>query len=141
MRLVVILLQIVSAIVLTPLAIKFGLLNAINMATRSNFNLQYQLSFAVGHFGTYVNALVLGLLFWLVGRIAAPLLGASRVPSWLTLLATLVLALGLAHLSQLPIIGALHNEVYARTFTSVPPIVYPLIGAVVAALLVPGKRR
>jgi ribose/xylose/arabinose/galactoside ABC-type transport system permease subunit len=140
-RAIIILLQCVAAAILTPLVLKYGLIRAINMVAANDFNLQYRLNFAVSHFGTYVVALLTGLLFWLVGAIVARILGASRVPSFMTLLATLVLALGLAHLSQLPAINDLHTTIYARTFQTVPMILYPLVGALIAALLVPGKHR
>lgn len=140
MGLLLIVAQVALAVVLTPLAVERGLRTLISLATQGNFNLQYQLQFAVSHYGTYVTALVVALIFWLVGRILASLLGRHRIPTLLTLLATIVLALGFAHLSTLPMVSALDTEFYARTFMTLPPITYPLVGCILAALLLPGRR-
>jgi hypothetical protein len=139
-RLFVMVIQLIVAVLATPIVLSNGVLGAINLATQSNFNLRYQLHFAVTHFGTYVNAALAALIFWITGRIAARLLWSSRVPSVMTLLATLILALGLAHLSLLPAVAEINTAIYARFFTSVPQIAFPLAGCVLAALLVPGKR-
>jgi hypothetical protein len=139
-RAFVIMLQVVVSALLTPLALNQGLLSAINMITPDNVNLRYQLHFVVSHFGTYVVAALAALIFWIVGRVVSRVLWSPRVPSFATLVATLVLALGFAHLSQMAFVGELNNLVYATFYRAVPPIAFPLIGAVLAALLVPGKR-
>jgi hypothetical protein len=140
MRFFVLLGQVILGALLTPLAVDHGLRSVINIATQSNFNLRYQLHFALSHFGTYVVAILLALVFWLAGRLLARLLRSSHVPGFKSLLATLVLALGFAVLSQLPIISAFDTAVYATLYRTVPPILYPLLGCVLAGLLVPGKR-
>jgi hypothetical protein len=140
MRLLVLLGQVIIGALLTPIVIDKGLRSLINLATQSNFNLRFQLHFAVSHFGTYVVAIVLGLLFWLAGRALARVLGSAVVPGFLNLLATLVLALGLAALSQTPLFGGLDTAIYSTFYKTVPAILYPLLGCILAALIVPGKR-
>jgi hypothetical protein len=140
MRLLVLLGQVIIGALLTPLVVEQGLRRVINLATASNFNLRYQLHFAISHFGTYVVAILLALVFWLAGRLLARLLRCTYVPGFMTLLATLVLALGFAFLSQLPFVAAFDTAVYAQLYRTVPPILYPLLGCVLAGLLVPGKR-
>jgi hypothetical protein len=140
-RILVLVIQLVLCTFLAPIVLNRGLLSAINLATEGNFNQRYQLQFAVAHYRTYVVAVLVAPLFWLIGAIAARLLRSSRVPSLMTLLVTLLLAVGLAHLSQLPVIASFNTAVYAQVYTSIPPIAYPLLGAVIAALIVPGKRR
>lgn len=141
MGLLLVVAQTALAVLLTPLAVERGLRALISLATQGNFNLQYQLQFAMSHYGTYVAALILALIFWLAGRILASVLRRRRIPSLLGLLATIVLALGFAHLSTLPTFAALDTEFYARTFMTLPPITYPLVGCLLAALLMPGRRK
>ena len=140
MGILLIVVQTALAVLLTPLAVERGLRSLIALATQGNFNQGYQLQFAVAHYGTYVTALLAALIFWLTGRILASLLRRRRIPTFLTLLATIVLALGFAHLSTLPMVAALDTEFYARTFMTLPPIAYPLVGCILAALLLPGRR-
>lgn len=140
MSFLILLMQAVLSVLLTPVVVDKGLRNLFTLATPSNFNLRYQLHFAVSQYGQYVAALILAIVFWLIGRILARVLRRPRVPSLLTLLATLVLALGLAHLSTLPLVADLATAIYARTYMAVPSIIYPLIGCVIAALLVRGTR-
>lgn len=140
-RVLVLLTQIVLAAALPPIVLKHGVLNLINLVASNNLNQRLYLQLIVAQAGTYMVALLVALVFWLVGRVAARLFGSSRIPSFATLLATIVLALGFAHLSQLPFAASLNTAVYAMFYRDVPTILYPLLGAVLAAWLLPGKMR